>query len=97
MGFHTHNPEIIYECGGGGFTDEKTDLRISYDGGNTWEEKADLIDQTTSISEELRMKSEESDDVYDLSGREFNSQFIIHNSQLKHGIYILNGKKVAIK
>ena len=229
LGFHTHNPEIIYECGGGGFTDEKTDLRISYDGGNTWEEKAsclpngsevsrmafhpvnpekwiaggfrcvyttsdngktwdtqyfiddseketvwryptydnenadivymaggyhpkyiklmcskdggitwnrpylepikmanrehvfdmkqyrdklliysqsdvyvvskaDLIDQTTSISEELRVKSEESANaVYDLSGRRFNSQFIIHNSQLKHGIYILDGKKVTIK
>ena len=71
--------------------------------------KADLIDQTTSISEELRVKSEESDDVYDLQGRRFNSQlplrsrvslatsstFKIHNSQLKHGIYILNGKKVT--
>ena len=60
--------------------------------------KADLIDQTTSISEELRVKSEESANaVYDLQGRRFNSQFIIHNSQLKHGIYILNGKKVTIK
>ncbi len=40
MGFHPLNPEIIYECGGGGFTDEKTDVRISYDGGKTWKEKA---------------------------------------------------------
>ena len=40
MGFHPLNPSIIYECGGGGFTDEKTDVRISYDGGQTWQEKA---------------------------------------------------------
>ena len=39
MGFHPLRPEIIYECGGGGFTDEKTDLRISYDGGQTWQDK----------------------------------------------------------
>ena len=39
-GFHPLNPEIIYECGGGGYTDEKTDIRISYDGGKTWQEKA---------------------------------------------------------
>ena len=39
MGFHPLTPEIIYECGGGGFTDEKTDLRISYDGGQTWQDK----------------------------------------------------------
>jgi len=35
--------------------------------------------------------------VYDLSGRKVNnSQFIIHNSQLKKGIYIVNGKKVIV-
>ena len=39
MGFHPLMPEIIYECGGGGFTDEKTDVRISYDGGQTWQDK----------------------------------------------------------
>lgn len=38
MGFHPLRPEVIYECGGGGFTDEKTDLRISYDGGQTWQD-----------------------------------------------------------
>ena len=32
--------------------------------------------------------------VYDLSGRLINSQFIIHNSKLRTGIYIQNGKKV---
>ena len=46
-------------------------------------------------NEELRVKSEESDNaVYDLSGRKINSQFSIFNSQLKKGIYIVNGKKV---
>ena len=32
--------------------------------------------------------------VYDLSGRKLNSQFIIHNSQLGKGVFIVNGKKV---
>ena len=31
--------------------------------------------------------------VYDLSGRKVNSQFIIHNSQIPNGLYIVNGKK----
>ena len=39
IGFHPLNPEIIYECYGGGNTDEKTDFRISYDGGQTWKDK----------------------------------------------------------
>jgi len=46
-------------------------------------------EETTSLSEELRVKSEESDNaVYDLSGRKVNSQF------KKKGIYIVNGRKV---
>ncbi len=32
--------------------------------------------------------------VYDLAGRKVNSQFIIHNSQLGKGVFIVNGKKV---
>jgi len=32
--------------------------------------------------------------VYDLSGRKINSQCSILNSQLKKGLYIVNGKKV---
>ena len=55
-------------------------------------------DSETSLSEELRMKSEESSkSVYDLSGRRINSQFSILNSQLPRGIYIVNGKKVYIR
>ena len=54
-------------------------------------------DDATSLSGELRVKSEESDNaVYDLSGRKVNSQFSIINSQLKKGLYIKNGKKVLI-
>ena len=33
--------------------------------------------------------------VYDLSGRQLDSQFSILNSQLKKGIYIQNGKKIV--
>ena len=52
-------------------------------------------DDATSINEELRMKSEELEAaVYNLAGQRVdNSQFTIHNSQLKRGIYIVNGKK----
>jgi hypothetical protein len=56
-------------------------------------------DDATSLSEELRMKSEKfATAVYDLSGRRmFNSQSSILNSQLPKGLYIVNGKKVIIK
>ena len=33
--------------------------------------------------------------VYDLSGRKINSQYSILNSQLKKGLYIVNGRKVV--
>ena len=52
-------------------------------------------EQETSLSEELRVKSEKpANAIYDLQGRRINSQFPIINSQLKKGIYIVNGKKV---
>jgi len=55
-------------------------------------------DGETSISEELRVKSEESANaVYDLSGRRINFQLSTFNSQLKKGIYISNRKKMAIQ
>ncbi len=50
LGYHAQNPAIIYECGGGGFTDEKTDFRISYDGGKTWEEKASCLPNGSEVS-----------------------------------------------
>ena len=53
-----------------------------------------MDDVTDGINEELRVKNEEfAGAVYDISGRRINSQFIIHNSQLKKGVYIRNGKK----
>ena len=52
-------------------------------------------DDETSLSEKLRVKSEESTNaVYDLSGRKINSHLSTLNSQLKKGVYIINGKKV---
>ena len=44
------------------------------------------------------VKNEKPDDaLYDLSGRSINSQLSTFNSQLKKGIYIKGGKKVAMK
>ena len=50
-----------------------------------------LFDETTSISEELRVKSEEiaTAPVYDLQGRRVNTP--------TKGVYIVNGRKVVIK
>ena len=52
-------------------------------------------DETTSLNEELRVKSEEfAPAVYDLSGRRINFQLSTFNYHLKKGIYIVKGKKV---
>ena len=48
-------------------------------------------DGTTGMSEELRVKSEESGEWYDLQGRR------LEGKSQKKGIYIKNGKKVVIK
>ena len=50
-----------------------------------------LFDETTSISEELRVKSEEiaTAPVYDLQGRRVKNA--------AKGVYIVNGRKVVIK
>lgn len=59
------------------------------------------IDEATSLSEELRMKSEES--IYDLSGRKINIKSSADykpstlNSKLKSGIYIINGQKKTVR
>ena len=59
------------------------------------------IDEATAMSEELRMKSEES--IYDLSGRKINvkssadSKPSTLNSKLKSGIYIINGQKQTVR
>ena len=63
--------------------------------------KADLIEQTTSISEKSltpNPSQRERGAIYDLSGRKVNFQFSTFNSQFrKKGLYIQNGKKVAVK
>ena len=53
--------------------------------------------ETTGISEELRVKSEEfaPATIYDLQGRRVNGQSSMVNGQLKKGVYIKNGKKVV--
>ena len=56
--------------------------------------KTELIEQTTSVYE---VKSEKYNNViYDLQGRKVYPQFSTFNSQLKKGIYIQNGRKVAV-
>jgi hypothetical protein len=55
--------------------------------------------ENTSLSEELRVKSEEftTAPIYDLQGRKVNGQWSIVNGQsLKKGLYIVNGKKVVL-
>lgn len=77
---------------------------FTYNGANASRELSFTIDdETTSISEELRVKGEESDGViYDLQGRrvrsaEANSSLFTNHSSLKPGVYIVNGKCVIIK
>lgn len=77
---------------------------FTYNGANASRNLSFTIDdETTSISEELRVKGEESDGViYDLQGRrvrsaEANSSLFTIHSSLKPGVYIVNGKKIVIK
>ena len=44
-----------------------------------------------------KFKIQNGAEVYDLSGRKVNSKFKIQDSKLPKGIYVVNGKKVAIK
>ncbi len=56
----------------------------------------DLEDDATGISlmEDGRSQMEDGA-IYNIAGQRLdNSQFTIHNSQLKRGIYIVNGKKI---
>ena len=70
----------------------------AYRASDLWKD-FNIMEMGTGIGE---VKSEKYDDaIYDLSGRKvnsLNSQFSTFNSQLKRkGIYIQNGKKVAVK
>ena len=54
---------------------------------------------TTGIEavDSLQM-TDDSKEIYNLAGQKLdNSQFTIHHSQLKSGVYIVNGKKVLVK
>lgn len=54
-----------------------------------------LLDGTVTDGIDTLSGAPAKQDVYDLQGRRVgNSQFTIHNSQLQHGLYIVNGKKV---
>ena len=68
--------------------------------------KADLIEQTTSVSEKslTPVASREDGAIYDLSGRKVSSQSSYslptqegQGGSLRKGLYIVNGKKVAVK
>ena len=68
--------------------------------------KADLIEQTTSVSEKslTPVASRKDGGIYDLSGRKVNSQSSYslpirkgQSGSLRKGLYIVNGKKVAVK
>ena len=49
----------------------------------------------TGINRPTPYPSRNGGEVYDLSGRRFDSSFFTHNSSPKRGLYILNGKKVV--
>ena len=56
-----------------------------------------IEDPEVGINSPHLTSPEEEGQVYDLSGRRINSQLSTLNSQLKKGVYIVNGKKVLIK
>ena len=53
-----------------------------------------VFDDETSIDRPTPNPSRNGGEVYDLSGRKINSQLSPVNSQLKKGVYIVNGRKV---
>ncbi|MBO4841443.1 MAG: hypothetical protein J5524_10150 [Bacteroidaceae bacterium] len=69
----------------------KTYLQVA---GNAVREFYPFGGEMTAINSLTPTLSKGEGAVYDLSGRLINSKFIIHNSKLRTGIYIQNGKKV---
>ncbi len=72
-------------------------LQWQYDRGDYRQICGFSEDEETSISEESLSPNpspRERGTLYDLQGRKVNSQLSTLNSQLKKGIYIVNGKKV---
>ena len=74
---------------------------IDHGGAKSPEEKKQIVlkDNGTGIegNEELRMKNEELNAVYDLSGRRIDSSLFTLRSSLKKGIYIEDGRKKAVR
>ena len=74
---------------------------ITVDGGSAGVKALDFTfdDDATGISDLKDSKDlNDSKVIYNLAGQRLdNSQFTIHNSQLKRGIYIVNGKKIMVK
>ncbi len=57
-----------------------------------------IVRDTTTAVDALSPAAQPTAPVYNLAGQRLdNSQFTIHNSQLQRGIYIVGGKKVAVK
>ena len=56
-----------------------------------------VSDETTGIEATLNTAKTNVGAIYDLSGRKVNSKLSSLNSQLKKGIYIVNGKKMIVK
>ena len=55
-------------------------------------------DTATGITETRTVTREEAEAIYNLAGQRLDhSRFTIHHSQMKRGIYVVGGKKVAIK
>jgi len=74
---------------------------VQYDDNNTTPTHRQwmLVPLTTALKADAiniinNEKIKDNDDIYDLSGRKVNSQFTVHNSQLKRGGYIVNGRKI---
>ena len=74
--------------------DDTESLRKAIDEAEKALENADGIFEIRN--EELRMKNGDGA-IYDLSGRQINSQSSISNPQLRKGIYIIAGKKILVK
>lgn len=65
-------------------------------GGTTRTVNIQFVNSDTDGIKEVKsekVKSEKTAGVYDLSGRKINFQFSTFNSQLRSGVYIVNGKK----
>ena len=74
---------------------------IDHGGAKSPEEKKQIVlkDNPDGIedNEELRLKNEELNAVYDLSGRRIDSSLFTLRSSLKKGIYIEDGRKKAVR